>query len=80
MKKTSILDVYDEATQELLILGAPGAGKSTLLIIGGQESRMIKVLCMLIELLYQPRLLPPQTPHAVTACLLRLLAHRPPMP
>jgi hypothetical protein len=29
---TSILHVYDEATQELLILGAPGAGKSTLLV------------------------------------------------
>ena len=29
---TSILHVYDEAAQELLILGPPGAGKSTLLI------------------------------------------------
>ncbi len=29
---TSILHVYDEAAQELLILGAPGAGKSTLLV------------------------------------------------
>lgn len=29
---TSILHVYDEANQELLILGAPGAGKSTLLV------------------------------------------------
>jgi serine/threonine protein kinase len=29
---TSILHVYDKATQELLILGAPGAGKSTLLV------------------------------------------------
>src|SRR5262249_30655594 len=29
---TSILHVYDEATHELLILGAPGAGKSTLLV------------------------------------------------
>jgi hypothetical protein len=29
---TSILSAYDEATYELLILGAPGTGKSTLLI------------------------------------------------
>jgi len=29
---TSILHVYDQATQELLILGAAGAGKSTLLV------------------------------------------------
>lgn len=29
---TSILDVYDEAVDALLILGAPGAGKSTLLV------------------------------------------------
>src|SRR5207249_4860172 len=28
---TSILDVYDETSTGLLILGAPGAGKSTLL-------------------------------------------------
>src|SRR5712692_5371786 len=29
---TSLLSVYDEAEQELLILGEPGAGKSTLLL------------------------------------------------
>jgi NACHT domain len=29
---TSILDVYEQAQQELLILGEPGAGKSTLLL------------------------------------------------
>lgn len=29
---TSILDVYDEAAHELLILGKPGSGKSTLLV------------------------------------------------
>ena len=29
---TSIMDVYDEAEHELLILGEPGAGKSTLLL------------------------------------------------
>jgi DNA polymerase III delta prime subunit len=34
---TSIAHVYDEAEQELLILGAPGAGKSTLLLNLAQE-------------------------------------------
>lgn len=34
---TSILDAYDEAAGELLILGAPGAGKSTLLLDLAQQ-------------------------------------------
>jgi hypothetical protein len=34
---TSILDAYDEAEGELLILGAPGAGKSTLLLDLAQQ-------------------------------------------
>jgi energy-coupling factor transporter ATP-binding protein EcfA2 len=34
---TSILQVYDEAQQELLILGEPGSGKSTQLYILGQH-------------------------------------------
>jgi hypothetical protein len=34
---TSILDVYDGAAAELLILGAPGAGKSTLLLDLAQQ-------------------------------------------
>src|SRR5512135_2705669 len=29
---TTLLDMYDEAGQELLLLGEPGAGKSTLLL------------------------------------------------
>jgi serine/threonine protein kinase len=34
---TSIMDVYDEAEHELLILGEPGAGKSTLLLDLAQQ-------------------------------------------
>lgn len=34
---TSILDAYDQAERELLILGAPGAGKSTLLLVLAQQ-------------------------------------------
>ncbi len=34
---TSVLDAYDEAEEELLILGAPGAGKSTLLLDLAQQ-------------------------------------------
>ncbi|HLZ63080.1 MAG TPA: protein kinase [Ktedonosporobacter sp.] len=34
---TSVLDAYDEAEGELLILGAPGAGKSTLLLDLAQQ-------------------------------------------
>ncbi len=33
----SILDAYDEAEGELLVLGAPGAGKSTLLLDLAQQ-------------------------------------------
>ncbi len=37
---TSIIDVYDEAEHELLILGEPGAGKSTLLLDLSQQLLM----------------------------------------
>ena len=53
---TSILQVYEEAQRELLILGAPGAGKSTLLtelallLIGQAEADEMQPLPVIVPL------------------------------
>jgi hypothetical protein len=53
---TSVLEVYDEAEGELLILGAPGAGKSTLLLdlalrlVGRAQASEIEQLPVILRL------------------------------